>query len=345
MTTRILCAGDKFITPTALADAASSMIDGPLDIVEHQSDWPDVPFGPVDTVTEASGDPTALAEAVRGCHVVLTHLAPITSAVLQAGSDLRAVGCTRGGPVNVDLAAATAAGVPVIFLPGRNLEAVAEFTIGVMIGLPRSINRAALTLKEGTWDARFFRYELTGPELRTATIGLIGLGAVGRRVATLLRAFGATVLAYDPYVSHDVQNGVELVGLDELLGRSDIVSLHLRATAANAKMFDAHLFAKMKSGSYLINTARGQLVDLVDLREALEDGHLAGAALDVFDPEPPAAGDPLLARPDVLPTPHLAGASRQVAVESAERVAREVAGFLRTGELANCANPDWSDAR
>jgi D-3-phosphoglycerate dehydrogenase len=341
MTHRILCAGDRFITPSALGEAARAAFDEPVEVVEYQTEWPDVPFGAVDRVKEASGDPGELAAAVTGCDAVLTHLAPITEGVLRQGDSLKVVGCTRGGPVNVDVAAATSAGIPVVYLPGRNLGAVAEFTIGVMIGLPRSINRSSAALRHGEWDARYFRFELTGPELRAATVGLIGYGAVGRRVATLLTAFGATVLAHDPFVS-SADDGVELVSLDELLGRSDIVSLHLRATPESAKMMSRDAFAKMKPGSYLVNTARGELVDQAALLEALERGWLAGAALDVFDPEPPTADDPLLARPDVIPTPHLAGASRQVAVESAERVAREVAAFLRSGELTNCANPEWS---
>lgn len=341
MTYQILCAGDRFITPAALGEAARATFDEPVELVEYQTQWPDVPFGVVDRVKEASGDPTELAELVRGCDAVLTHLAPITESVLQQGNSLKVVGCTRGGPVNVDVAAATAAGIPVVYLPGRNLGAVAEFTIGVMIGLPRSINRSSAALRHGEWDARYFRFELTGPELRAATVGLIGYGAVGRRVATLLQAFGATVLAHDPFVD-TADNGVELVSLDELLGRSDIVSLHLRATPQSTKLMGRENLSKMKPGAYLVNTARGELIDQPALLEALESGRLAGAALDVFDPEPPAAGDPLLARADVIPTPHLAGASRQVAVESAERVAREVATFLRTGELTNCANPEWS---
>jgi D-3-phosphoglycerate dehydrogenase / 2-oxoglutarate reductase len=339
---RVLAAGDRFIGADLLADAAVAALGAGTEVVRYEASWPDEPFGPVDGVREAAGDPAEVARLAADVDVVLTHLAPITAAVL-ASPRLKVVGVTRGGPVNVDLAAATARGVPVVNLPGRNLGAVAEFTIGLMIALPRNVVRASRELASGAWDARYFRRELTGPELRACTVGLIGLGAVGLRVAELLRGFGARVLGYDPYV--DDADGISLVSLPDLLGRSDIVSVHARLTDETRGMLGVAEFAAMKRGAYLVNTARGELVDQQALHAALDRGQLAGAALDVFDPEPPAADDPLLRRADVVATPHLAGASRQVAVESAERVAAEVARFIRTGEVAHCANPDWAGAR
>ncbi|WP_375490830.1 2-hydroxyacid dehydrogenase [uncultured Jatrophihabitans sp.] len=347
---RVVCAGDRFIRAAALAAAARDAIGADVETVELDSTWPDEPFGTVDGVREASGDADALADALADGtedQVLLTHLAPVTARVLTAAPSLAAVGVTRGGPVNADLAAATEAGVPVIYLPGRNLGAVAEFTVGVMIALPRSIGRASRALADGTWDARYFRNDLTGPELRAATVGLIGFGAVGRRVAQLLRGFGARVLAHDPFADAAAlaDTGVEAVELADLLAASDIVSVHARLTDDTRHMVDAAVFAAMKPGAYFVNTARGELVDQGALLGALESGRLAGAALDVFDPEPPRADDPLLRRPDVIATPHLAGASKQVASESAKRVADEVAHFLETGEITNCANPGWREHR
>jgi D-3-phosphoglycerate dehydrogenase len=340
MTTRVLCAGDRFISARLLADAAAAAF--PTEPVLHESAWPDQPFREVDGVREAAGDPAELAALVPGAEALLTHLAPVTEAVLSAATGLRVVGVTRGGPVNVDLAAATALGIPVIYLPGRNLNAVAEYVIGVMIASCRSIGPASAELATGHWDARWFRYDLTGPELGSSTVGLVGLGAVGSRVATLLSAFGATVLAADPYADPGGARalGAELVELPDLLRRSDIVSVHARLTPETKNLLGADEFAAMKPGARVINTARGELVDQPALTAALESGHLGGAALDVFFPEPPAADDPLLRRPDVLATPHLAGASRQVAELSVQRVAREVGRFLATGELTHCANPE-----
>lgn len=161
------------------------------------SAWPTEPFAEIDGVREASGDPTQLARLVRDAHVLVTHLAPVTRTVLDAGSaSLRVVGVTRGGPVNVDLAAAT--GIPVLRLPGRNLGAVAEYRVGTMICAMRGLPGAA-TLSAGYWDGTGFRNYRVGIELRAATVGLIGLGAIGLRVAELLAAFGTTVIAHDPY--------------------------------------------------------------------------------------------------------------------------------------------------
>jgi D-3-phosphoglycerate dehydrogenase len=311
-----------------------------------QSDWPDQPFGPVDGVREASGDPAAVARLAADADVLLTHLGPVTARVFAEARRLRVVGVTRGGPVNVDLDAATGAGVPVVYLPGRNLEAVAEYTLGLMIALPRAVPRSSRTLQEGRWDASYFRYELTGPELAAATVGIVGAGAVGSRVAELVAAFGARVLVHDPYADAAGlrASGFDPVSFEELLRGSDIVTVHARLTDSTRRMFDAAAFSAMRPGAWFINTARGELVDQHALLAAIQQGHVAGAALDVFDPEPPQPDDPLLLRPEVLATPHLAGASRQVATGSAARVAREVAHYLRTGKMEHCANPGWSDA-
>ena len=338
---RILCAGDRFISARLLAAAAAAAL-GDIEPVLYESAWPDEPFGDVDGVREAAGVPATLAKLAADADALLTHLAPVTAEVLETAAGLRVVGVTRGGPVNVDLQAATRHGVPVIYLPGRNLNSVAEFVIGVMIASCRAITPASADLARGRWDARWFRYELTGPELGSATIGLVGLGAVGARVATLLTAFGATVLAADPFANPETARavGARLVELPELLAASDIVSVHARLTPETRGMFGAAQFAAMRPGARFINTARGELVDQAALTDALVSGHLGGAALDVFSPEPPDPDDPLLGRADVIATPHLAGASRQVAERSAERVAAEVAGFLATGEITHCANPE-----
>jgi D-3-phosphoglycerate dehydrogenase len=335
---RIVCAGDSFISARLLADAVVAELGPDVEPVLLDANWPDEPFGDVDGVREAAGDPVALAAAVDGATALVTHLAPLTATVFKAGrGSLRVVGVTRGGPVNADLAAATAAGVPVVYLPGRNLGAVAEFCVGTMICAMRGLPAASAGLAAGRWDASGFRYERTGLELSAATVGLIGLGAVGSRVAQLLRAFGARVLAHDPYAA---PGDVELVDLPELLGACDVISLHARLTDQTRGMIDAAALAAMRPGAVLVNTARGELVDTDALRAALAAGHLRGAVLDVFDPEPPDPADALLRDPSVLATPHLAGASRQVAEGSAARIAAEVAAVLRGQPPRHCANPE-----
>lgn len=341
--TRVLCAGDLFISSELLARAARLRLPGELEVLEVSSAWPDTPFGAVDGVREAAGEPADLVRAVGpGVDVLLTHLAPVTAAVLEAaGPGLRLVGVTRGGPVNVDLAAASRLGVPVAFLPGRNLGAVAEFTVASIICTMRNVGVASRELAQGRWDGGYYRYERCGPELRASTVGLVGLGAVGTRVAELLRSFGATVVAHDPWADPvaAASAGVQLVPLEELLRTSDVISVHARLTDTSRGMFGDAAFSAMKPGVCFVNTARGELVDQVALLAAITSGQVRAAALDVFDPEPPPAGDALLDRPEVLATPHLSGASRQVAEESATRIADAAGRYVETGTLLDCANP------
>lgn len=343
MTLSIVCAGDAFITAEELAAQCHRQLAGfgELDLRLHSSSWPDQPFGDVDGVREAAGNPAELAALADGADVLITHLAPITAAVIGAAPGLRIIGSTRGGPVNVDLDAATAAGVPVAFLPGRNLSAAAEFAVGLMIAVTRNIGAGSRALADGKWDGKYFRYELAGPEIGASTVGLVGFGAIGTHVTRLLIAFGAKVLVYDPYADPAKleRSGARSASLDELLAAADIVSMHARLTPETTGMADAAFFARMNPGAFFVNNARGELVVTADLTEALSSGHLAGAALDVFHPEPPPPDHPLLAMERVVATPHLAGSSRQVAQFSAATVVGQVAHYLRSGTLDHCANP------
>ena len=342
MSLTVVCAGDRFLTAEALA-AGMTAIFGPDIIVRaHSSSWPDEPFGDVGGVREAVGDVSDLAALLPGADVLITHLAPVTASVIATAERLAVIGSTRGGPINVDLGAATAAGIPVGYLPGRNVGAVAEFTLGAMIAVTRNMVAGAIGMAAGRWEGRFYRAELVGPELGDATVGLVGCGAVGRRVAALLRACGAHVLGHDPLVDAVElgAQGIEPVDLPELLARSDIVSLHARLTKTTAGLVGADFLAGMRPGGVLVNTARGALVDTDALVAALRSGHLAGAALDVHDPEPLPPDHPLRRLPTVLATPHLAGASRTVADQSVRRVTAAMAEYLADGSMPHCANPE-----
>ncbi|GAA2265801.1 2-hydroxyacid dehydrogenase [Nonomuraea roseoviolacea subsp. roseoviolacea] len=338
MTIRVLAAGDHFVTNSLLIDALKREVPGELDIRELTLPWPVVPFGPVGEVKEASDVEDELIEALRDVEVCVTQMAPLTRRVLDASPALRLFCVSRGGPVNANLEAATEAGVAVTFAPGRNAVATAEHTLALLLAATRRVPQTHADLAGGVWRGDYYRYDMVGPELDGSTVGLVGYGAIGRRVSRMLEGFGAEVLVYDPYVD-DVPGKVELA---ELLSRSRFVSLHARATPETTGMIGAAQIALMPAGSVLVNCARGALLDYDALCDALESGHLFGAALDVFPEEPIPAGSRLLTTPNLVMTPHLAGASKETAIKAARIVAADVARYVRGEALAHCANPSFA---
>jgi D-3-phosphoglycerate dehydrogenase / 2-oxoglutarate reductase len=268
------------------------------------------------------------------------HGAPVSSEVLDAGP-LRLVCCARGGPVNVDVAAATDRGIPVVNTPGKNAEAVAELTIAFALLLVRAVPRASRYLLDrgSLAESVFEGSEFFGREAASLTLGLVGLGRVGHAVATRARALGFTLLGYDPLLPGPAADGVEMVTLDALLERSDIVSLHARATPGNRHMFASAQFARMRPGAYFINTARESLVDEAALRAALEQGRLGGAALDVLERPPAGTRHPLLTAPNVFATPHIGGATAETLARGAQRAVAAVASLLAGQVPEHVVNP------
>ncbi|WP_219466196.1 2-hydroxyacid dehydrogenase [Nonomuraea rhizosphaerae] len=334
MTVRVLAAGDHFVQNRLFIDALRRAVPGEVEISELTLPWPVTPFGRVGEVDEASDVEDELIEALRGVEVCVTQMAPLTKKVLDACPDLRLFCVSRGGPVNANLEAATAAGVAVTFAPGRNAVATAEHTLAMLLAATRRVPRTHADLAAGVWRGDYYTYDNAGPELEGATAGLVGYGAIGRRVARMLEGFGAEVLVYDPYV--EISGQVEL---DELLHRSSFLSLHARATPETAGMIGAGQIAAMPPGSVIVNCARGSLLDYDALCDALESGHLFGAAVDVFPEEPIPAGSRLLTAPNLVMTPHLAGASKETAAKAARIVAEDVARYVRQEPLKHCANP------
>ena len=334
----VLAAGDEFVRTALLVDALRDRLGDPA-IRELELPWPTVPWSSVAEVEEAAGDEDTMIEALAGMTVAVTHLAPFTERVIAAASDLRLVVVSRGGPVNVNLAAATKNGVAVCYAPGRNAAAAAEFAIGLILAACRSIAAGHHELASRTWPGHYFRYDTAGFELGSSTVGLVGYGAIGRRVARVLTAFGARVLVYDPMID-EAEDGVEAVRLDELLARSRVVSLHARLTKDNRGMIGADELALMPAGSVLVNSARGGLLDHDALCDALESGHLAAAALDTFPAEPLPPDSRLFDAPRLVRTPHIAGCSREVAENAAHICADEVARWVAGEPLAALANPD-----
>jgi D-3-phosphoglycerate dehydrogenase / 2-oxoglutarate reductase len=340
---RILVVGDSYIPADVFESGLLHLRPRhELDVLQIDQSRPFQPSTEAEVrLREFAGSPDQISAALDGHDVLVVHGAPVTESVL-AGSALRLVCCARGGPVNVDTAAATRRGIPVVTTPGKNAESVADQTIAFMIMLARRFplaqrfllegNQAGLSAFEG---AQFFGHDLVGH-----TLGLVGFGNVGSRVATRARAFGMTVLVYDPFVASPAGDGAGWVtSLEELLGRSDFVSVHARATADNRRMFAAAAFAAMRPGAFFINTARESLVDEAALEQALMSGHLAGAALDVVDPQPGPGVHPLLRHPNVVITPHIGGATHETVLRGIHMIAAEIERFSEGAPLQNVADP------
>ncbi len=245
----------------------------------------------------------------------------VTEPVIEAGRNLKVVARAGIGVDNIDLDAATRAGIAVVNAPVGNTVAAAEHTMALMLALARNVPQAYASMKEGQWQRSAFM----GIEVRNKTLGIIGLGRVGSEVARRASSFGMRLIAYDPFVAPDFASrlGVTTMPLEELLPQADFITLHTPLTAGTTKLISKPQLVMMKPGARLINVARGELIDEDDLLEALENEQLAGAALDVFTNEPP--GDiPLLKHPRLMATPHLGAstqeAQREVAIEAAEQV-------------------------
>ncbi|MBM7167657.1 2-hydroxyacid dehydrogenase [Streptomyces sp. G44] len=342
MSTTVLAAGDHFVLPRLLADEVRRAAGTThVSVRELALPWPHTPFGPVGEVHEASGTEDELIQALQGAEVCVTQMAPLTERVLAECPDLKLMCVSRGGPVNANLEAATRHGVAVCYAPGRNAVATAEHTLTLLLAAARGVGDTHTDLRRGVWRGDYYDYDNCGIEIDGATVGLIGYGAIGSRVANVLAAMGAHVLVHDPYVARESLAGVaRQVSLDELLTRSRVVSLHARVTEETTGMIGAPQIARMPRGSVLVNCARGALLDYDAVCDALDSGQLSGAAFDVYPQEPVPAGSRLLRTPGIVMTPHIAGASQEVAHKAARIVAGEVGRFLRGEPLAHCANPE-----
>jgi D-3-phosphoglycerate dehydrogenase len=307
----------------------------------QQLPWPLEPFGPVGNVIEASGTEAQLLEVLKDHQYVLSHKSPFTEKVFKAAPNLKFIGICRGGPVNVDLEAATKAGVVVTYAPGRNAQAAAEFTIALILSSLRKISDADKEMKAGVWRGDYFVYEKAGQELNGTTVGVIGFGAVGKIVAKILNAFGANILVHDPFADpKEIEKlNCKAVELKELMSQSFVVTLHSRLTEKTKHLINADNLKLMPKGALLVNTARGGLLDYSSLPALLESGQLGGLALDVYDEEPPSQNYPLLKSQNVVLTPHLGGATKQTGAVAAKIVAADLNRFLKGEKMLFVANP------
>jgi D-3-phosphoglycerate dehydrogenase len=279
--------------------------------------------------------PERLPEAIVDFRAIIVRNQTRVSAELIASAPhLQVIGRAGAGLDNIDLDAATSAGIVIVYTPEQNALSVAELTMGMMLALARKIIPADRTTKAGEWKRR----ESTGIELYGKTLGLVGLGRIGYRVGGRARAFGMEIVAYDLYANPDAIAVSELfarmMDLDSLLGLADFVSCHVPLTSETAGLFDYNRFCKMKSTAYFINTSRGEVVEEEALARALKEKRIAGAGLDVRQKEPPDKG-PLSEMDNVILTPHIGAFTKESQERVVSSVCRDVAAILEGGEAKN----------
>ncbi len=278
------------------------------------------------------GLPAALAEADA---LVVRSAVQVDDALLENAPKLRVIGRAGVGVDNIDTDAATRRGIVVMNTPGANAVAVAELTLCLMIALARKVPTANTSMHAGHWEKK----SLQGSELRGKTLGILGLGRIGLEVAKRARGFGLDILGADPFVSAAVarENGISLVSLDELFAKADYLTLHVGLTPQTHGIINAKTLATMKKGVRIINCARGELVDEAALVAALKGGHVAGAALDVLNEEPPK-NSPYFGLDNVILTPHIAGSTNEAQEAVGVQIAMQVREYLKLGVVQNAVN-------
>ena len=280
--------------------------------------------------------PADLATALADADALLVRSATkVTADLLKAAPRLRIVGRAGTGVDNIDVESASGRGILVVNAPGANSISVAEHACALMLALARAVPAADRAMKEGRWEKKKF----VGSELRGKTLGIAGLGRIGQEVAERARAFDMRVIAHDPYISRDIAAamGVELLTLDELCARADFLSLHLPSTPETYHLLNDERFSRMKPGIRIINTARGELIDEMALKRAVESGIVAAAGLDVFEREPPS--DWALAKlPQIVATPHIAASTEEAQELVGLDTAAAIRDFLRDGAVRNAVN-------
>ncbi len=309
------------------------------DAVELLEAHPDVDFDIVKGL-----DPVGLAGRIPGYDgLIVRSSARATAGVIEAADRLRVIGRAGTGVDNIDMQAANQRGIIVMNTPGANTVATAEHTMALLLALCRNVPQAVASLKSGEWERSRFR----GIELRSKTIGIVGLGRVGRRIARRCRAFGMDVICYDPYMNEDRFRSmkIERVSLDELLERSDFITLHAALTPDTRALIDDDALAKAKPGVRIINAARGHLVDEEALVEALRSGKVGGAALDVLAQEPADPENPLLHMDNVVVTPHLAASTSEAQREVGIQIVAQVIDALLGIDYRNALNMPIADGQ
>ena len=270
-----------------------------------------------------------IIDKTKDADIIITQFCPINRKLIESCGKLKAVGVLRGGMENINVDLCKEKGIQVFNTPGRNANAVADFTVGMLIAEARNIARSHALLKEGKWVKEYSNKDYV-PDLCDKTVGIIGYGAIGRKVAKRLKAFDMNVIVYDPYLKDD--EDVNRVSLEELFKISDFVTIHSRLTKENEKMITYELLSSMKPTAYFINTARSGLVDEDALDKVLNERKIAGAAIDVFEAEPPGKDYKFLKYDNVTVTPHMAGSTKDAFTYSPVLLAKKIYESLETKE-------------
>ncbi len=286
---------------------------------------------------ETKLDFDALCEKMKDADGVIVRSATrITAELMDQAEKLRVIGRAGVGVDNIDVKAATQRGIVVMNAPDGNTITTAEHTIALLVSMARNVPQAHAKLQAGTWDKKSF----VGVELNGKTLGLIGLGRIGKHVAGIARGFGMNILAFDPFVSKEQAKdlGIEVGTLDDVFAKADFITIHTPVTDETRGIIGADAFAKMKKGVRVVNCARGGLVDETALLEAIENGTVENAALDVFSTEPLPSDSPLLGNPKIITTPHLGASTTEAQEGVALTVAEQMRDYLLTGALRGAVN-------
>lgn len=290
----------------------------------------------IETVVDHEISADRLAETLKDFDALVVRSRTRLTAELIAGADrLKVVGRAGTGLDNIDIEAATKRGIAVMNTPGGNTVTTAEHALSLLFSLTRNVPQASASMRAGRWEKKKFQ----GRELFQKTLGVLGLGQIGSVVADRAKGLRMNVIAYDPYLTEEMANrkGVERVTFEDLLARSDYITVHVPLNNSTHHLLDAKAFSRMKDGVMVVHCARGGIVDEKALLEALKSGKVAGAALDVFETEPP--GDsPLLALDNVICTPHLGASTAEAQVNVAVAVAEQIADYLTKGLIRNAVN-------
>lgn len=291
-------------------------------------------FGEVVYDPQLWKDPDLAQKLAYADALIVRNQTKVTREIMSACPKLKAVGRLGVGLDNIDLAAARELNIPVVFAKNANAISVAEYVFAAILGLARKLHPATEDIKQGNWNRKLF----TGTEIFGSTLGLIGIGEIGTRLAIRAKAFGMNIIGFDPFLAPYelaiTDAGVKLLSLEEVLAGADFLSLHVPLNNFTRNLIDAGRLKLMKPTAYIINTSRGGIINEVDLYEALKNNLLSGAALDVFSKEPPL-DSPLLELDNVLLSPHIAGLTEEAQIKTSVLVAEEVVKVIN-GEASSC---------